>query len=389
MIRDGVLVLMERGPKPKNTSAAASTNSAAANAAPRLPDESVRGFDAATGRELWRTNYPCDTPAEGHNYYWGSCATPAGVTGRAVCQFLDGKVRCLALKSGELLWETDMAAEYGMTKKGGETIFQACSSPLVAGDLVIVEVCAGEVGLVALRAADGKEAWRTPVFSNYGSSTGSMKIGDRQVVIAMPCYVDRKLFKGGDVLGFDAQSGELVWWGNAEKSYYNAPAPIANEGIVVVEGGSGDGPTYAFAPPATGAGPATNLWRDADHLARFSNYLVYRGLVFGQGFHAHPRPAIGKRLFCLDASTGAAQWDQPVKEQHHSMIGSDGKVLQFHENGELSLFDADARAGYRELARARVVAQTGKTWSFPALVRGKFYVRTDGELVCLDLAVGR
>ena len=71
-----------------------------------------------------------------------------------------------------------------------------------------------------------------------------------------------------------------------------------------------------------------------------------------------------------------------VKETHHTMLGSDGKVIQLHENGELSLFSADRAEAYQELARAKV---TGKTWSVPALVRGKLYVRSDTELVCLDL----
>jgi outer membrane protein assembly factor BamB len=308
------------------------------------------------------------------------------VKDRAICQFLDGHLRCFELKTGKVLWEKDLAAEFGMTQKGAEPMFQACSSPLLAGDQVIVMVCTDTIGLLSLNVADGKEVWRTPSFGNYGSSLGFMKMGETNVAIAVPSYVDRKQFKDGDVLGYNALNGELVWNGNAGKSYYNTPPPIANDGLLAVEGGGGDGPTLLFSVPSGGGAKAEVLWKDENHLARWSNYLIYHGAVFGQGFHAHgPKKDIGIRLFCNDAKAGTNFWHTEAKERHHSMIGSDNKIIQLHENGELSMFDATVRDGYKELARARVVAQKGGVWSFPALAQGRLYVRTDSELVCLDL----
>ena len=71
------------------------------------------------------------------------------------------------------------------------------------------------------------------------------------------------------------------------------------------------------------------------------------------------------------------------KFEYQWMIGSDGKVIQFFDRGELVLFDADAREGYRELARAKV---TDFTWSQPSLCRGMLFIRTRTQVVCLDLA---
>jgi outer membrane protein assembly factor BamB len=387
MVKDGILVLMERGPKPKPMPPPVAADDFPAEAVARLPAETVRGMNAKTGAELWRRSFPCE--CRGATWYWGPCATPVGVRDRVVCQFLDGKLRCLDLKTGNPLWERDLAADFGMTRDGSQPIYQACSSPLVAGGQVVVMVCTKVVGLLALAVADGKEVWRTPGFANYGSSTGFMRMGDAEVVIAVPSDLDRKLFQNGDVLGFHAGTGRLLWRGTANKSYYNGPPPIANEGVVMVEGGDGDGPTFAFRPPESGRGEAAVLWKDPGHQVRFSNYLVYRGLVFGQGFPAHGGPV---KLYCIDAKQGKLYWErklQGARETHHSMFASDGKVLQLHENGAISMFDASRRDGYRELARAQVVAQREMVWSFPAMVRGLLYLRTNSEVVCLDLRARR
>ncbi|MGA2068149.1 MAG: PQQ-binding-like beta-propeller repeat protein [Thermoguttaceae bacterium] len=387
IVKNDILVLMERGPRPEPMPGPAATSDAETNSVAKLPEETVRGMDAKTGAELWRRSYPCEFA--GGNWYWGPCATPTGVKDRVVCQFIDGKLRCFALKTGNVLWERDLAADFGMTRDGSQAIYQACSSPLIAGDQVVVMVCTQVIGLLSLSIADGKEVWRTAPFANYGSSTGFARMGHTNVVIAVPSDVDRRLFKNGDVLGFHALTGRLLWHAAADKNYYNCPPPIANEDILIVEGGGGDGPTFAFRPPESGEGTATILWKDPQHQVRFSNYLIYRGLVFGQGYPAHGGPV---KRYCIDSKDGKLCWERKLtgtRETHHSMFASDGKVLQLHENGELSMFDAAVRDGYRELARARVVAQKKMVWSFPALVRGSLYVRTDSEVVCLDLTEKR
>jgi outer membrane protein assembly factor BamB len=244
---------------------------------------------------------------------------------------------------------------------------------------------------VAFSLADGGEAWRTPDFGNYGSSPAFMMCGATPTVVVMGLGGNRKSFAGGDVMGFDAKDGTLVWSASAGKTYYNSPPPIANDGLVMIEGGGGAGPTYALAPPdpQTGSTKAAVLWKDNVHQVRFSNYMIYRGLVFGQGHKSDGRSP--HLLWCADAADGTITWDRPPanpKEGHQMMLASDGRILQLHENGELSMFDADARDGYKELGRAKLLdtKTNGIIYAFPALVRGRLYARGNAELICVDLA---
>jgi len=365
IIKDGVLVLMER----------------AGNRRKPVKEEVIRGLNAATGEELWRRSYPCDF--KGNQYVYGPAASPAAVGDKVVCLSINGRLRCLELATGKDVWEKDLVAAYGIMKSGGHSIYDSASSPLVVGEMVILW-CSGSAGLVGLRVADGKELWKTPAFSNYGSSTGFMWQGKTPVVIAVPSKLNRKQFDGGDVLGFDARDGRLLWTGRAGKAYYNTPCPIAANGMLFVEGGSGDGPTYAFTPPqpGPGTGRAVEAWKDADHQVRFSNYLCYRGLLFGQGWRAHGGP---KKSWCAEPATGKLHWETRITEkyQYQWMIGSDGKIIQFYDRGELVLLDADARGGRKELARAKV---SDRTWSHPAVCGGRIYIRTNTQVKCLLLA---
>ena len=357
-IRDGILVLAERN-KAKDS------------------DLVIRGLDIAGGKELWRTPFPCSWAAP--RYTHGPAAQPAISAGKVVCLNTDGKLRCLDLKTGKLAWEKDLIQEYKMPEKGVES-YGTATAPLVTEDLVIVQVCAGDTGLVAWKLTDGKEAWRTPVFANFDCSPTFMQVGQKPVVIALAGH-GAKALRNSDLFGFDSRDGSLQWYVKTGKAEYNCPVPIpADGGMVFLEGGGGDGPTVAVRLPEAGEGEAKVEWKDPDHLVRFSAYLAYKGLLFGQGYKAHGSPT---KFFCFDQADGKLLWENAAKETQQWLLGCDGKVLHLHENGELAMFDADARAGYKELARARVI---DKTWAPPALAGGRMYIRSDTQVVCLDLA---
>lgn len=372
VVADGILILLERD-KPDDAK------------------EVIRALDAESGTELWRRSYPCVWPAKrGHTH--GPAATPAVSAGKVVWLGIEAKLRCHDLHTGELIWQKDLVQEYQFPPEGDET-WGAVTSPLVYEDRLIVQVSAGEVGLVAWRFADGEELWRTPVFKNYACSPGFTEAFGKPVVLGLA--VTRVPSMGnGDLWGFDARDGKMLWAVNTGKSYYNCPSPVPGGGFVFVEGGGGDGPTVAVRLPATEDDKPEVAWTEP-HLVRFSHYLYYGGLLFGQGYQAHGSPHM---FFCIEPTTGRLLFEKRVDEDHAWLLGSDGKVLHLHENGDLSLFDAEGGRGLEsdatpadvaavewrlvELARATVI---DKTWSYPALAGGRLYVRSDTQVLCLAL----
>ncbi len=70
------------------------------------------------------------------------------------------------------------------------------------------------------------------------------------------------------------------------------------------------------------------------------------------------------------------------KEAFCSTIVAGKNLLVLTHDGQLLLLASNPEK-YTELGRLQVC---GKTWSSPALVDGKLYVRGGKELLCLDLA---
>ena len=355
VVANGVLVLMERNGKDG-------------------PDEITRGIDPKTGRELWKTSVPCTWHTK--EYTFGPTSTPAIAKDRVVCLGIGGKLRCQALTTGKVLWEKDIVRD----KEPDWRDHGFVSSPLVVGNRVILAVCAQAwgKGLVAWELSDGKEAWSTPYFQNYGGSPGVMTVAGKPVVVAS---AEAGIRGAGNLVGFDAGDGKIVWSASLPgNSNCNIPTPlfVADLGMVFV-GINGDGPTFGVKLPPSGQGKAEVAWQDPDHVAYFSNYLYYGGLLFGHGYKAHGSPP---KFYCLDPKTGTTLWDQNTKDEQRCLLGSDGKVIELHDNGDLVLSDANARGGYRQLSRAKVI---DKTWCYPAFCQGKLFIRSNTRLICLDL----
>ena len=355
VVANGVLVLMERNGE-------------------NGPEEITRGIDPKTGREIWKTSIPCTWHAR--EYTFGPVSTPVIAKDRVVCLGIGGKLRCQALTTGKVFWEKDLVRDIiGNWRNWG-----FICSPLVVGNRVILAVCvqAWGKGLVAWELSDGKEAWSTPYFQSYGGSPGVMTVAGKPVVVAS---AEAGIRGAGNLVGFDAGDGKIVWSASLPgNSNCNIPTPlfVADLGMVFV-GINGDGPTFGVKLPPSGQGKAEVAWQDPDHVAYFSNYLYYGGLLFGHGYKAHGSPP---KFYCLDPKTGTTLWDQNTKDEQRCLLGSDGKVIELHDNGDLVLSDANARGGYRQLSRAKVI---DKTWCYPAFCQGKLFIRSNTRLICLDL----
>jgi outer membrane protein assembly factor BamB len=92
-----------------------------------------------------------------------------------------------------------------------------------------------------------------------------------------------------------------------------------------------------------------------------------------------------KVYVCVDARNGKVTWKQPGfgsgKKDYASTIAVGGKLIVLTEDGQLLLLAANPEK-YTELGRLQVC---GSTWSFPALVGGKLFVRDGRSLLCVDL----
>jgi outer membrane protein assembly factor BamB len=121
------------------------------------------------------------------------------------------------------------------------------------------------------------------------------------------------------------------------------------------------------------------LWVNKEVKTNLATPVQVGTLVFNQGMSK------SKEYVCFDAATGAKKWAETgfggATQDYSSTIIVGKNLLVLTYSGELVLIAPNADK-YTELGRLQVC---GTTWSFPAYVDGKIYVRDTKQLRCIDL----
>jgi hypothetical protein len=104
-------------------------------------------------------------------------------------------------------------------------------------------------------------------------------------------------------------------------------------------------------------------------------------------------------LRCLKLETGDRVWEDltAVKRARWAnihIVQNGDLSYMFNENGELIIADLSP-AGFNEISRAKLIEPTkeqlnrsgeGVTWAHPAFAYKHIFMRSDKELVCVDLS---
>jgi outer membrane protein assembly factor BamB len=329
-------------------------------------EEIVACLDAATGKEIWQhkapTNY--DDPLGKGN---GPRSTPAIAGGNVYTLSPGGLLLCLRLEDGKKVWQRPLLEEYTVPP----SFFGVGTSPLVEGNLVLVNVGARDAGIVAFDKDTGKEVWKaTGQGASYASPVAATIDGVRHALF----------FTREGLVSVDPASGAVRFskrWRARINASVNAASPVVFDGHV-----------FLSACYNTGAillrirkDGVDEVWSNDDSLSCHFNTPVYlEGQLYG--FHGRQDlPDEGGQLRCIEARTGKVQWTAQDRGVG-SLILADGRLIVLREAGELLLVEPDPQK-YREKSRAAVLGQPCR--AHPALADGRLYARDGSKLVCWKL----
>jgi len=125
--------------------------------------EVVECSDAVNGNRIWRYAYPSHF-VDPFGYNNGPRCTPLLTSNRCYTFGAEGKLLCLELETGKLVWERDTTKDWDVP----EPFFGVGGTPLLEGDRLLVMV-GGQPnsGVVAFDPATGKTLWENVGRTNW------------------------------------------------------------------------------------------------------------------------------------------------------------------------------------------------------------------------------
>ena len=366
-------------------------------------EEIVECLSAKDGTPIWKYAYP-SSYRDPYGYNNGPRCSPIITADRVITYGAEGVLSSIALDSGELVWQSKTSERWNIP----EAFFGVGSTPVLDGDKLYVAIGAQpESGLICMRADNGTVLWECIGKSTWDGKpktgwrgeplvkwTGFEKMASystptiatihgRRVVLA--------LMRQGLVM-VDADLGEVLdsfWFRANVNESVNAinPVVIGNEVFI-------SGAYYRVGSVMLGVDKNFKFkerWRGLSLEAHWSTPIVHDGHLYSFS----GRNERDARFRCIEWATGVLKWDRDESWQRRSRtpdtfgrgsaIKADGHLITLGEGGLLGLAELDPEK-LTEISRWQVPGLEHPCWAAPVLSNKRLFLRSESQLVCLNLA---
>ena len=370
----------------------------------RIADEEVvECLNAENGARYWDFRYPTDY-RDDYGYSSGPRCTPLIDGDRVYTYGVQGKLHCLELSTGRVVWKRELSTEFEVP----QDFFGVVSSPVLYGDHLIVHVGApGGPCVISLDRATGRLRWGSGSDWRAGYSTPvitTLQGEDRCLVFAG----GKSRPPSGGLICLDPSTGRIDFqfpWRSRSRESVNAASPVVIGNRVFISASYDTGGALLDVKPD---GDYELLWTSEVLSTHFNTAIHRDGYLYG--FDGRNEPDAS--LVCQELETGkevwrkVLTWDETyelngtVKSREMSvyrgmLLAADGDYLCLGERGHLLWLDLSP-TGCTELSRTWLFA-AHETWTPLVLSRGLLYVTQNSRdfvsgvgprLLCYDLRKG-
>lgn len=326
-------------------------------------------LDATTGRVVWEREVHRGAPqVERHLKSSLSNSTPATDGERVVVLF--GAIGKLAAYdfAGKQLWQRDIGILDSNDPQSGSAQWGHASSPILYGDLVLVQGDRRKDSFIAAyRLATGEEVWR--VAREEPSTWGTPN------VLPAPSG-DELIANGPTIRAYDPRTGKPLW-SLGPSSEVVVATPVVGDGLAFVTAGYPPvRPVFAVRPGQRGDLSLPKGERSSKAIAwsyaRGGTYIpspiLYRGIfhtINNNGIMTSYRAETGEQLSMIRLSgTATASFSA-------SPVAADGRLYVASETGDVYVLRAGPEP---ELLTVQPMGET--VMSTPAISGGLLVVRT-------------
>ena len=315
------------------------------------------------GKEIWKTV----TGGAWERSYPGARCTPTYVPGekegegRLLTTTGDGEVFCLNAADGKILWQKNIANEYG--SKFGMWAMAEC--PVVKDGVVFVTAGGSKALVVALKVADGSEVWTAKSNGDTLAYVTPVIVRDQLVVMT-----------GAKVNGISLKDGTVMWEDNYAQTSgvsgmggVNCNSPTVEDDRFYVSAGYDQGGVlYELNKDGKGV---TVIWKNKKLDPHHDCTVLVNGLLYGSNWTGNN----SGNWMCVDWETGETIYEVPWERLGKgSVIYADGLIYMYEEKrGTIAI----AKPGEKldVISSFQIPFGDKEHWAHPVICDGIMYVR--------------
>jgi outer membrane protein assembly factor BamB/rhodanese-related sulfurtransferase len=320
---------------------------------------SLVAFRRSDGTQLWEAFAPDGRTGRAHYKNGHASATPS-TDGTLVYASFGSRGLAAFDFNGKLVWHKDLGDV--------DNYHGAAGSPLLYKNRVILyQDFDGGSFVAAFDSKSGKELWRTPRRAQVGWGTPvAVHVAGRDEIIVS---------SQSSVTAYDPDTGREIWVCDGN-SFEVIPTPVVGHGLVFAASGR-VGPTLAIRPGGRGNVTRTHLaWMSPKGSPFVPSPIVY-------GDQLYTVNDMASIVTSFEAASGKVLWQGRLGVAQRegfsaSPVAVDGKVFFTNDQGETFVVKAGPAF---ELIRTNRIGES--TLASPALVDGRWYIRTDRSLFAI------
>lgn len=331
--------------------------------------EATVALDRATGREVWRVEWPGAMEVPFFAASRGSWirATPALDGDSLYVAGMRDVLVCLDAATGEERWRVDFTERFDTPLPS----FGFVCSPLVVGDHVYAQAGAS---FVKLDKRTGESVWRALVDDGgmYGSAFSSPVhaeiAGTEQLVVLTRTHL----------AGVAASDGSELWRREipAFRGMNILTPVVAGDDVLTAAYG---GRTHLFRVSASAEGDAAGDFELEERWNnRMQGHMTSPVVIDGHAYYF----TRANRFVCVRLEDGEIAWiSPPPGDEYWSLVTDGARILALANTGVLRLIEATPEE-YRVIDEMQIAED--ETWAHLALVDGRLYVRDLFSLAVFD-----
>lgn len=322
---------------------------------------SVLALRRSDGSRLWESFIP-EGPSQSAHYKNGHASATPATDGERVYVYFGSRGLAAFDLNGKLVWHQALGRI--------DAYHGTAGSPLLYKNRIILYQDHGWGGFIAaFDALTGRQLWRTTRQASVGWGTAiAIRVGDHDEIIVNGEHT---------VHAYNPDDGRELWRCNGT-TYEVIPTPVVGYGMVFCASGRA-GPTLAIRPGGQGDVTRSHLvWRSPRGAPFVPSPILY-------GEYLYMVNDMASIVTCLEATTGRLMWQGRIGVAQRegfsaSPVAVDGKVFFTNDDGDTFVL----RAGpHFELLHVNRLGEN--ILASPALVDGRWYIRTERNL----MAIGR